>query len=501
MTSKEKSDAKVSAKQIYNKILKRLQDSKLISLEELSKDEDYDLSLAQNDKQDMAASPQISESNSNVFSFNKSRVAPNSLALNPYKKNLFANDVALSQSEKKVFVDQIVIDKSMIHKAKKKLITNQPKSLDTEIVIEGQCLTHLLHPENRRLFAKIIKKAGVVLVCRASPNQKAEIVQFVKQENPKIVSLAIGDGFNDVNMIQTADVGVGVFGKEGNQAVSAADYGIGEFKFLRRLLMVHGRYNVRRITNFLYQFFVKSQVFTFMQLLFAFYNGYSGQNYWEPAYIVAFNLVGAHLIVGYAAAMDQDISPKLEDSKTRALLPYLYMETRDKYAFNLIDFSCWYLYGVYYSLVIFYIPFISYSATISSSGLTYDLWQIMFSSYCGLAYGTVAITMLYMYIYDVHTLSYLVAHFLLFYPFFVMLYDSIPGHVIYKSQFEFYNTILFWLVLLCTLCASLLPLVFVKHLKTLFLKPTLAQLVMAKRLPEGVNIEQKLRTKEQDLSE
>ena len=77
-----------------------------------------------------------------------------------------------------------------------------------------------------------------------------------------MVSLAIGDGGNDVSMIKEADVGIGIFGKEGYQAVTASDYAIGEFQFLRRLMFYHGRYCTRRITIFVYQFLLKNLIFS-----------------------------------------------------------------------------------------------------------------------------------------------------------------------------------------------------------------------------------------------
>jgi phospholipid-transporting ATPase len=67
------------------------------------------------------------------------------------------------------------------------------------------------------------------------------VVSLVRKEKPTVVTLAIGDGANDVNMITAAHVGVGIKGLEGAQAARASDYAIGEFKLLRRLLFYHGR--------------------------------------------------------------------------------------------------------------------------------------------------------------------------------------------------------------------------------------------------------------------
>jgi P-type E1-E2 ATPase len=64
-------------------------------------------------------------------------------------------------------------------------------------------------------LTRVIEKANVVVACRVSPKQKAEIVKMVRQMNPKANTLAIGDGANDVNMIMAAHVGVGISGLEG----------------------------------------------------------------------------------------------------------------------------------------------------------------------------------------------------------------------------------------------------------------------------------------------
>jgi len=111
-----------------------------------------------------------------------------------------------------------------------------------------------------------------VICCRSTPNQKAEIVKFMKNSLKK-VTLAIGDGGNDVNMIQTADIGVGIYGKEGNQAATSSDYSFCQFRFLWTLLFVHGRWSYLRNSFFVNFFFYKNIFFTFQQVWFAIYSG------------------------------------------------------------------------------------------------------------------------------------------------------------------------------------------------------------------------------------
>ena len=96
------------------------------------------------------------------------------------------------------------------------------------------------------LFVKIVKQALVVIACRVSPKQKAEFVNIIKANDDGSVTLAIGDGANDVNMITAAHVGVGIRGLEGRQAARASDYALTEFKQLKHLLFVHGRECTRK---------------------------------------------------------------------------------------------------------------------------------------------------------------------------------------------------------------------------------------------------------------
>ncbi|KAJ8795322.1 hypothetical protein J1605_018337, partial [Eschrichtius robustus] len=92
-----------------------------------------------------------------------------------------------------------------------------------------------------------------------SPLQKSEVVEMVKKQ-VKVITLAIGDGANDVSMIQTAHVGVGISGNEGLQAANSSDYSIAQFKYLKNLLMVHGAWNYNRVSKCILYCFYKNIV-------------------------------------------------------------------------------------------------------------------------------------------------------------------------------------------------------------------------------------------------
>uniref|UniRef100_A0A1I7XHX0 P-type phospholipid transporter n=1 Tax=Heterorhabditis bacteriophora TaxID=37862 RepID=A0A1I7XHX0_HETBA len=108
------------------------------------------------------------------------------------------------------------------------------------LVINGDSLTFALGEQLERIFLEIATMCMAVICCRVTPLQKAQVVDLVKR-NKKAVTLSIGDGANDVSMIKTAHIGVGISGQEGMQAVLASDYSIGQFRYLERLLLVHGR--------------------------------------------------------------------------------------------------------------------------------------------------------------------------------------------------------------------------------------------------------------------
>lgn len=121
------------------------------------------------------------------------------------------------------------------------------------VVVTGEALRHILgHAKAERQFLTVARLCKSVVACRVSPAQKAEVVKLVRRNtHPKPMCLAIGDGANDVNMIQAAQVGVGISGREGQQAVNASDFAISQFRFLRRLLLVHGRWSYVRMSKVL----------------------------------------------------------------------------------------------------------------------------------------------------------------------------------------------------------------------------------------------------------
>jgi len=138
-------------------------------------------------------------------------------------------------------------------------LNHEPPAPTHALVIDGESLKLVLQDELRQRFLLLCKQCKSVLCCRVSPAQKAAVVQLVKN-GLNVMALSIGDGANDVAMIQEADVGVGIAGEEGRQAVMSSDYAIGQFRFLQRLVLVHGRWSYRRLAESTANFFYKVRV-------------------------------------------------------------------------------------------------------------------------------------------------------------------------------------------------------------------------------------------------
>ncbi len=143
------------------------------------------------------------------------------------------------------------------------------------LVIDGKSLTFALEKDLEKLFLDLAVMCKAVICCRVSPLQKALVVKLVKR-HLKAILLAIGDGANDVSMIQAAHVGVGISGVEGLQAARSADVAIGQFRFLRKLLLVHGSWSYHRLSKLILYSFYKNLALFMTQFWVSPLEGYLG---------------------------------------------------------------------------------------------------------------------------------------------------------------------------------------------------------------------------------
>jgi phospholipid-translocating ATPase len=178
------------------------------------------------------------------------------------------------------------------------------------IVIDGDSLKLVLDDQLRQKFLLLCKQCKSVICCRVSPAQKAAVVAMVKG-GLDVMTLSVGDGANDVAMIQEADVGVGIAGEEGRQAVMSSDYAIGQFRFLQRLVLVHGRWSYRRLGETIANFFYKNVIWTFTIFWYQIYCNFDMTYLYDYTYILLFNLAFTSLPVIFMGVLDQDVSDKV----------------------------------------------------------------------------------------------------------------------------------------------------------------------------------------------
>ncbi|EFC35904.1 predicted protein [Naegleria gruberi] len=153
-------------------------------------------------------------------------------------------------------------------------------------------------------------------------------------------------------MIQSANVGIGISGMEGLQAVNASDYAIGQFRFLKRLLLVHGRWNYRRVSKLVVYVFYKNILFFLTQLWFNIYNGYSGASLHDNWTIALYNTIFTGLPIVALAFMDRDVPDYIAEK-----YPELYFQGQKNRYFNAKIFISWIVNAVFHSTICFFIPY------------------------------------------------------------------------------------------------------------------------------------------------
>ncbi|XP_074539982.1 phospholipid-transporting ATPase ID isoform X1 [Halichoeres trimaculatus] len=231
------------------------------------------------------------------------------------------------------------------------------------LVINGHSLAHALEADMETEFVSTACACKAVICCRVTPLQKAQVVELIKKHK-KAVTLAVGDGANDVSMIKSAHIGVGISGQEGIQAVLASDYSFSQFRFLQRLLLVHGRWSYLRMCRFLCYFFYKNFAFTMVHFWFGFFCGFSAQTVYDQYFITLYNIVYTSLPVLAMGIFDQDVPDQ------RSLeYPKLYEPGQLNLLFNKREFFICIAQGIYTSVVLFFVPCAVLSDATQSTGV------------------------------------------------------------------------------------------------------------------------------------
>lgn len=238
------------------------------------------------------------------------------------------------------------------------------------LVIDGHSLTFALEPDLEDMFIQLGSLCKAVICCRVSPLQKALVVKMVKRKKKDSLLLAIGDGANDVSMIQAAHVGVGISGQEGMQAARSADVSIGQFKYLKKLLLVHGAWSYQRISNAILYSFYKNVTLYMTQFWFVFANCFSGQSIIESWTLTFYNVFFTVFPPFVMGVFDQFVNARLLDR-----YPQLYQLGQKKKFFNVPIFWGWIANGFYHSAIIFLCSiFIYQHGDQLSNGLVANNW-------------------------------------------------------------------------------------------------------------------------------
>ncbi|XP_026185455.1 probable phospholipid-transporting ATPase VB [Mastacembelus armatus] len=236
--------------------------------------------------------------------------------------------------------------------------SKDPRNVDTtqdiSLVIDGQTLTMVLSPDLQDRFLDLSKRCRSVLCCRVTPLQKSGVVKVV-QEKLNVMTLAVGDGANDVNMIQAADIGIGISGQEGMQAVMASDFAISRFRHLKKLLLVHGHWCYTRLANMIIYFFYKNVAYVNLLFWYQFFCGFSGTAMIDYWLMIFFNLLFTSVPPIMFGIMDKDISEEILLG-----VPELYRTGQGAGEYNFSTFWVSILDAFYQSLVCFFIPYLAY---------------------------------------------------------------------------------------------------------------------------------------------
>ena len=219
------------------------------------------------------------------------------------------------------------------------------------IVIDGQTLSCIYEePSMKALFLDLAIIADSVICCRASPSQKASLVKSIRTKVKRSITLAIGDGANDIAMIQEAHVGIGITGKEGLQAARTSDYSIAQFRFLVKLLLVHGRWNYIRTCKYTLATFWKEMMFFLTQALYQRKTGYTGTSLHENWSLSQFNTLFTSLAVIFLGIFEQDLRPSV-----LLAVPELYTLGQRRGGFNLRLYLWWMFLAAADCMVVYFV--------------------------------------------------------------------------------------------------------------------------------------------------
>ncbi|KAH8418900.1 hypothetical protein KR222_003799, partial [Zaprionus bogoriensis] len=334
----------------------------------------------------------------------------------------------------------------------------------TALVIDGSTVTALLQHQPKE-FSALALQCKAVLCCRLSPLQKSEVVMLIKKSS-KHITAAIGDGANDVSMIQEAHIGIGIVGREGKQAARSADYAIAKFNMLQRLLLVHGHYNTERLAFLVLFYCYKNIIITGCMALFQVYDMFSATSVYNDLYLWLFDIIYISFSFTYLA-----MSEKHYSENTLLKFPVLYKGISHNKLTSWRTFIFWILNGALQMLIIFYFAY----AILYDNNIVFSKGQLADFS----TFGTMLITVLVLVgnlkVFLVsHYMSYLNFAFIVFSIVAFMLstyiYNCLSDNTLYHVYNMFLSSLPMWLYIIICTVACLVPDFLVKAVNDMFLE-------------------------------
>ena len=265
-------------------------------------------------------------------------------------ERMFADDKQVRKGELRKHVKQNIINVSNDSSQNSGSLRQEANGCQRAFVIEGAALKHLLgDPELEQILFSVASNCDSVIACRVSPQQKALLVNLVRENiKPTPVTLAIGDGANDVGMIQEAHVGVGISGKEGRQAVNSSDFAISQFRFLEELVLIHGRWNFHRMCSVILFSFYKNAL---MVGILALYNAdtvASGTSFFDWGLVSMINFVAAVPIL-FTGVFDRFLSKRYVREN-----PAVYQSSRENEVITIRSLLRWTASVIIHTIILYY---------------------------------------------------------------------------------------------------------------------------------------------------
>ncbi|XP_011029051.1 PREDICTED: phospholipid-transporting ATPase 2 isoform X2 [Populus euphratica] len=363
---------------------------------------------------------------------------------------------------------------------------SEPK--DVAFVVDGWALEIALK-HYWKAFTELAILSRTAICCRVTPSQKAQLVQILKSCDYR--TLAIGDGGNDVRMIQQADIGVGISGREGLQAARAADYSIGRFRFLKRLILVHGRYSYNR-TAFLSQYsFYKSLLICFIQIFFSFISGVSGTSLFNSVSLMAYNVFYTSIPV-LVSVLDKDLS-----EETVMQHPQILFYCQAGRLLNPSTFAGWFGRSLFHAIVVFVISIHAYAFEKS------EMEEVGMVALSGCIW-------LQAFVVTLETNSFTILQHLAIWGNLIAFYvinwivSAIPSSGMYTIMFRLCRQPSYWLTILLIVVGGMGPILAIKYFRYTYRPSKINTLQQAERLGGPIlslgNIEPQQRLIEKEVA-